>query len=283
MKQRIRFYIIFSLICMISLSFIMSGCIPKDKLSPLAPETGDNGTEPELGGGTPVAGLLLWNKLGSDLEVQNSEVGIDLNIKGTPTYASCKFDNGIYFPSNETHNIDCDSSIVPLDKGCIEFWWKPTFNWDNVSPTNWSAFINISIHSPLKPATNTTILMFQYNPASSLFGFYYYWVDSGDNYIMKFITVPPLSFNANDIIHLAIAWDKDNNIEGQYSLAIYQNGTNIGGSTDTIAPQASWAGDLDIVGNGVSEFGGWDGCKGPMDNIKIWNYPKTNFSDRFTE
>ncbi len=28
---------------------------------------------------------------------------------------------------------------------------------------------------------------------------------------------------------------------------------------------------------------GWDGVKGSMDNLKIWNYPKVDFSDRFME
>ena len=42
----------------------------------------------------------IYNSLGSDEEVAKSRIGPDGALTGTPTYAACKFDDGIAFLNN---------------------------------------------------------------------------------------------------------------------------------------------------------------------------------------
>jgi len=230
-------------------------------------------------------GLILWNKLGSTIEVQNSEVGPDLTIVGNPSYDNCKYGQGVHTPINESDHLRCDSSFLPKNQGCIEFWWKPSFNW-NVSNNNYnSTFILIHDSDPSGVTPGTVEMWIAYNAKLSRFVCQYTSAepDGSATHNLFLNNIIPTPFYAGDIIHLALVWDDQNSIEGQYSLAVYQDGIRIAESTQQIYPQAIWPADLLIAGVGTPGSAAWEGCKGPMDNIKIYSCPKTDFSDRFDE
>ena len=78
--------------------------------------------------------------------------------------------------------------------------------------------------------------------------------------------------------HVAIVVNK-NGIEGTSdTMRAYINGVLAGSSLQTFAGITSPV-TLQIVGNPINT----GACLGAMDNFKIWDYAKTDFSDRFTE
>ena len=238
-----------------------------------------------------VPGLVLWSKLGSVTEVQNSEIGPDLAVQGGPSFDPCKFDNGVHSPNNETDYVYGDSSLVLVEKGCVEFYWKPPYGSDITGLENVSTFFHISPNEPMPGSApnDSNQLLFMFIPVHSPdhFNFRWSYVTKVDNtqYTVHHLGLDPNAFATDEVIHLAVVWDKNKSIEGQYSLAVYQNGVLLGGTDEDIDVRSSWGFPyLGIAGKGKSDLASaWDGCKGPVDNIKIWNYPKTNFSDRFME
>ncbi len=228
--------------------------------------------------------LILWNKLGSDFEIANSEVGPNLVKNGSPSYDPSKYGNGAHSPNDEADNFTCDSSFLPKDKGCVEFWWKPSFNWDSSDGMNLSFFFNVEDRGPTVP-DDTVELSCIYMADENLFYFVYASKKAGEPSCTALMQIIPTPFNAGDIMHLAFVWDINKSIEGQYSLALYQNGVLIGSDTNSLKPQPNWASNIIIagIGDNYTNINRWEGCKGPMDNLKVWNYPKTDFSDRCSE
>ena len=89
---------------------------------------------PALAEGPVPEGLVLWNKLGSQTEVENSEFGPDGffdNLEGQLTFEPGQFGNGVNYPFFESHGncyskvaFDLSSTNLTTEQGTIEFWWK---------------------------------------------------------------------------------------------------------------------------------------------------------------
>jgi len=227
---------------------------------------------------------VFWNKLGSIDEITNSDAGPAVEIFGTPIFESAQFDNGVYFET-ETEYLRTTSDILPLQKGCVEFWWRPHYDYNNQSKYYncrfWGSSIGVPGPSPygkIRPGGF-------YNYENSSFAIQILFTDnSGSNYVLKHAPAKP--FYANDLVHIAYVWDVDTRIEGQYSLAMYQDGELIGAWNDDIKPDIPLTCEtpyLRICNFDGNTTTGWDGVKGSMDNFKIYNYAKTDFSDRFYE
>lgn len=87
------------------------------------------------------------------------------------------------------------------------------------------------------------------------------------------------TFTTGTQVHLACVWDNAG-IGGSEKYQIYKNGVKIASSTTNVL-QAMGTDIRMRLGNCWDNNGRY--LKGVMDNVKIWNYAKTNFSDRFTE
>ena len=146
-----------------------------------------------------------------------------------------------------------------------------------------SRFLMIEDGLPNSTVDNTVELSCAYFPENSNFYMKYAWKRPGEPITNRIFTVSPTPFYAGDIIHLAYLWDVNKGIDGQYSIAIYQDGVLVGGISDSLSPQANWAPNMGIAGTWNGGTSGWDGIRGPMDNLKIWNYAKTDFLDRCSE
>ena len=82
-------------------------------------------------------GLILWNKLGSQSEVENSEVGPNGffdNAEGQLTFEQGSSENGVKYPFYPTDGnnkckiaFDLSSLNFTTERGTIEFWWKAGF------------------------------------------------------------------------------------------------------------------------------------------------------------
>jgi Secretion system C-terminal sorting domain/FIMAH domain len=233
--------------------------------------------------------LLLWNKLGSQTEIENSDFGPDGSIYGSGiSFPTGFFDNG--FTSNgsntgpnfglwEAFNPDYDLA------GTVEFWWKPQRNYDEGNSPPDEVFISGLWGNPMKVPFQ---LIYRWREHEGLGGIEArVHCTDGLEHVFRIGKVAP--FNAGDWVHIAFLWD----IEG-----IHEEGEPIfyGAYVDGI-----YYPFFDVNSPGVSinyriekrlgaylSMGYYDAdwgvrLEGILDNIKVWNYAKTDFSDRFLE
>jgi hypothetical protein len=76
-----------------------------------------------MGGGIGRKGLLLWNRLGSESEVSNSCVGPGGKLSGG-RFVQGRFGNGIELNMKEQLGVTFPVGAISAPAGCIEFWAK---------------------------------------------------------------------------------------------------------------------------------------------------------------
>jgi YVTN family beta-propeller protein len=226
-----------------------------------------------------LARLVLWNKLGSDDEVLHSEVGENGTIVGTSyAYEPAMFGNGYVKKEYWQNYLRFPASILDrlTQRGAVELW------------------VNPKVPQPVP---------YQYG-VFGLLGAYYghggeptdwniglFWGDTvtfrglvgGIRFDGSLARTPdePSQFVATPLVpfHAAISWDIAG-IDGTADkVRVYRNGAVVGSTTDSWNPDGTQRGD--IILETTADSGGAD--KFIVDNIKIWNYAKTDFSDRFVE
>lgn len=217
---------------------------------------------------------IEFNRLGSIGQVQNSVTGLDLSEFGGPhSYPAGKFGNALDIPGYTNDGVQTVAdSFTYYPEGCMTCWWKPNFDWDAAGSEN-------PYMISLRNVAETRIFEMAYSKANDKF--YLLWTDSGgDDLITEWSGV---SFSANDWLHLAVTWNK-NGINGtSYNLQFYVNGSllTIAVGDPTTAIYASNV----VVTAGVAfrANGNGQGCMGLVDNVKIYDYEKIDFSDRGNE
>lgn len=223
----------------------------------------------------PPAGptLVLWNKMESASGgLIPSEVGPDIH-QGNGSFYAAKFGNGVKDDGASYPYItgaELDSILTTPLKGCIEFWLKATAAFGS----------NYAYISGIGSGSNSEYLLIagdiDGNPGHALYA--NVLKSSSWPYDMLVYGLPAVS--AGDFIHMAITWDFVDGIDGSSDTArLYIDGGQVDSSTSA---------------NSVSSFTGitfglgrnWTtAAKAPamMDNLKIWDGPKIDFSDRNSE
>ncbi|WP_157198596.1 LamG-like jellyroll fold domain-containing protein [Mariniradius saccharolyticus] len=230
-------------------------------------------------------GLILWNKLGSFEEITNSEFGPDLFPGSGMLFEIGKYGNGLFVPQydgqREVHSPFSPRNVIPLGAFCIEFWYKRTVeDWEGYSfisgayEDNGIGIVDFTGHSGY---VGSWQLFFTINNNSGD------WVsrhkiDLGNqqNY-SEF-------FPKDEWIHLAISHDANWTV-GQ-RMKMFRNGIEvIGFNMEFDNGDMAHVGQFGEGGFRIGNFVAWDtwGAGGVIDNIKVWNYAKTDFSDRDTE
>jgi len=69
----------------------------------------------------PQSGLLFWNRLGSDAEVLNSEVGPGGTRTGG-TFVEGVFGDAFRVAYNEQIKLEFPKDVIHGPAGCVEFW-----------------------------------------------------------------------------------------------------------------------------------------------------------------
>jgi len=212
--------------------------------------------------------LLLWNKLGSEYEVTHSETGPDFTILNNSNlaYEPVQFDNGIKCSAQST-----DSKIyIPTndlfpttrDRGTIEFWIKI-----NSSPQFMGYPVGNSLSSP--PYSSTIVI----GLTPKLY------VEYGDS-AYNFSSSDNAWTNDGDVIHIAVCWDT-NGIDGSANIArSYINGV-LAGSDNRTATFNNPNTNFYILGHTGGSYPSYENMV--IDNLKVYDYAKTDFSDRFNE
>ncbi len=198
--------------------------------------------------------LVLWNKLGSIDEVKNGEKGPGFRIKGTPSFEASRYSNGIYFEKGVEY-IYTPSYIIDKDKGCIEFWWKPDYDYNKTDRSLNSMFCGIAESFGEMEYGRLRLGIFYRYDINKFEVKYYYKDGKGEGGLPEFL-INPQPFYKDDLVHIAFSWDRSRSMEGQYSMALYQNGELIGGSTNSINP------NMELV---------WD-----SQYLKVWSPGETD-------
>ncbi|MFO7574648.1 MAG: LamG-like jellyroll fold domain-containing protein [Bacteroidales bacterium] len=217
--------------------------------------------------GLSKAGLVLWNKMGSVEEVENSETGPDGTIVGT-----VNFDNDVRFGKGLTPNtgnaasgVDFPTTVVDPERGSIEMWTK--FYTPPAAGTNGVyGFVNVNHWSH-------NVMSFTWHNSGSILDMTLTFNSTGRNVSLGSFS-PPL----NTPVHIACVWDREGiNGSGDY-MRIYVDGEMVASnSTDNDWGTDNSSGTFRVAAP-------WDASfatdRYSVDNLKIWGFAKTDFSDR---
>lgn len=240
----------------------------------------------------PIEDMNLWNKLGSIKQIRNSKIGPDGTVDGG------RFVSGVHGRAysaryNQDELVRFPNAVMPIEAGTIEFWAKLK----NVPyEIDWG-------HNPHFVSLNDDVghsayfIGFNGNDGAGNGGLVGCVGGGGsDSYYYGGITTGTGTYaqqwNYEDILgagkvedwhHYALVWDKNGIVgvdNGQRVVAVYLNGKPVSKQWgrfpgSELIPIES--GELSMVRNWLSQG------KVAMDNIKVWSFAKTDFSDRFTE
>jgi len=218
---------------------------------------------------------VLWNKLGSVNEVENSEVGPNGEIVGTVNFSNdVKFNKGVTpNDGNAGSGIDFPTTIADPDSGCIELWVE-FFEVPVAFQYGVYGFVNVGHWRP--PDGPDNVLVFSWHNDNSML--YFSLKFNGTN---RALFLENFSPELNEPIHLACVWNREGiNDTGDY-MQIYMNGVlqvsdsefNDWGDNNTLGEfRVATPWDADYA---VDRYA--------VDNIKVWDFSKTDFSDRFIE
>ncbi len=238
-----------------------------------------------LSGGTAQKGLVLWNRLGSESEVKNSRVGLGGKLDAG-RFAEGRFGQGVELNMKEPLGVTFPAEIVPASAGCIEFWAKLV---------NFPATITQGYHPSLirsdTPEGGGFHLFFAPNDGAANGGLCIKsrlgWAGTGPFGSWSY-AASMKSAKAGDWHHYAIVWNGVGNIpnvaDTTRKISVFVDG-QLNTTTSNKSPEEQ----LFAPGN-APRFGfigfSTDAIPGAsivFDNLKIWNYAKTDFSDRDNE
>ncbi|MCI5144044.1 MAG: hypothetical protein D3923_00630 [Candidatus Electrothrix sp. AR3] len=237
------------------------------------------------------ADLLLWNKLGSTYEVQHSAAGPNGEIVGEVLFEPSQHGNG-FRSAERTNNFDTPNNFVrfPLPglgpQGSIEFWYHP--DWNNSSVGHVIDLIQYGFPEPSGGAHLAFVL--SYNN----------WTDHIIAWVLDQGTDPPdlaveyiypssnPQWSTITPMHIAYTWD----VSADKKLTLYLNGQPAGSNyrVEGTPDEFLWNFSEPYLYVGSRMYSGdWDrhywepNINGIIDNIKVWDYAKADFSDRFFE
>lgn len=194
---------------------------------------------------------VFWNTLDNDTEVANSRIGVGGTPSTSLTYLPAMFKNGAD-DIGASKTINFPQSFT-FDALALEMW----INWTTDGYTS-LAYIG--------DATNG-FYWYKYNDGKM----YFDWAE-GATWTSYEVSFP---ITAGELEHIAVM------INGSESdtnrIKMFRNGTDLGATPRSDFPITTTS--YSNIKLGYS--GAYDGVI--MDNIKLFNYSKTNFSDRIYE
>lgn len=208
--------------------------------------------------------LLLWNKLGSVQEVQNSAIGPDGTIIDSVHFNNdVKFGKGITPKTgNGNSGVDFPTTIVDPEKGCVEMWVEFYYE---PQAYNYGAygFINVAHWS------SDIMSFFWYNDGRLSFNIKF-------NGTKRKVELNDYNPSLNTPVHLACVWDKNGiNGSGDY-MRIYVNGSLVASNNiDNDWGTDNTSGIFRIAAPWDSDYLNED--RYSVDQIKLWDFAKTNF------
>ena len=242
-------------------------------------------------------GLVLWNKLGDQTEVLDSEVGAGFAISSEP---EVKFFPGMYGEAFGTEGgiwgyggylyMSPDNFFAPdKTQGTVEMWLQkripsliafqtPLVGIFGIQNYNCVPWVNPCDRDDYAP-----ISAYWSDKYTGPGGLTFEIVDAGGTWH----TTQDTGWNDPNIVpiyewkHVAFVWNLNGIAGTADKMRIYRDGVMISTNTDIIADMMSDNGVVKLLGH--HEYRRYNQPTAYMDNIKVWGYAKTDFSDRFLE
>jgi PASTA domain len=264
--------------------------------------------------------LLLWNKLGSADEVTHSAYGPNLaffdcrdpvtpyfgqrcqtDISGLLAYPSGVFGGaagiagGPYFPTAREHTMLLRVSILHPEHGAVEAWYRQASD-----PVPYRHNPHRIFGGPYSLTGVDEVQLFSQDRLDSGHPRLHFSVFFGDEpppftqpHVVAVRSLVdgaqgyPISALNGSWIHVAGVWDRSGIAGSADTVRLYVNGKVVAasrakgwGTTPCASrrPAGQWRCFTDIAGCN-------DTCANAfaVDNLKLWSYAKTDYSDRFKE
>ena len=236
----------------------------------------------EIDGGAALQkGLVLWNRLGSESDVKFSRVGPGGTLN-SGRFVPGKFGNGIELNMNEQYGVTFPVALVSGSDACVEFWAKLA---DFPGDLAWGARPGLVAVDDGKGAQHFMLLHLNGNDGQSNGGLCAGIAglsDVGTAIYGQWTYARALgSDTAGEWHHYAIVW-ASNGIPG------VDNGKRtVAGYVDGKLNSSVWhgsGGSSRIPVPATGRFGllyhqGMQSGRVVYDNIKVWNYARTDFGD----
>lgn len=216
--------------------------------------------------------LVFWNKLGSDQEVLNSEIGPDLEFSSFPReYVQGNFGGAVtlapgnYSSGQRIYNLmlnDVDEVIDP-EKGTISTWYYQV-----AAPVNFT-------HNAYRLFDGSFGLLSGIGLTVMHDAIYFDLQFAGDRILVNYdiANIPD-----GEWMHIGATWNREGIDDSGETMQLYINGEKVASTTDS-----TWG---TIVGETADIAGGNDteiGNKFYQDNLKVYSESITSFKDRFRE
>lgn len=192
-------------------------------------------------------------------------VGVTGSIEGTLSYTAVKFTNGAgsTADANRARYAGLNSSaMTSWTKGALEFWML-------ADVTSGSDHMPFSVFK----ATNKKFLIDMYSGVVQMV----FWDDTGA------VTGTPMSLvPGTGLVHLAFVWDSAGIDGSGDTQRVYKDGVLVGSTSDNFSTGLTGVNDFTIIA-GQNDVSQHFHINGYMDNFKLWDYAKTDYSDRNNE
>jgi len=207
-------------------------------------------------------GLTLWSELDGSLDVLYPQVGPGGSVLGSAHWDAVYFGDGfssepwsgarVRFPTADVLNGEC---------GTIEFWFKPEFS------AVWRGYDKDK---------------YLVEGASNGAEFRLYFDRSAEEIKAKIrgkeVKWEP-TWAPGQVVHIALAWDcTGTELPGGRTVALFVNGELCEDSDQT----STWTAESFGSSFTLGEYNMYD-AEAAFDNLRVYDYCKTDFSDRYLE
>jgi hypothetical protein len=227
---------------------------------------------------------IIWSRAESSLDWTSPEIldsGNSITVVGSNTYPAGYFGNGTS-PVTAGH-IRLRASIFRSQAGTVEFWIKPNAN--NFGGTFNAILDNYATADRID--TNYTYSAFNVD-SHKLVWTIFNTANASDCAMFQ----DAVSFVAGTWYHLAYVWNKDgmDGVSNKRYLLYIDNVLRIDSSNASnlyAAPRNTVQNLNENTSSYIRLGNSWDMngryLKGVIDNFKMYDYAKRDFSDRFSE
>jgi len=216
-----------------------------------------------------VGGITLWTTLDDELSIASPRLGPDGMLEGAGQFAPMKFNSGFYSGSDWPYAkaVFPASGVLYNDRGTIEFWYTPYYSIDDPNGTFSKWLIAVSFDE-----IHCLAVYYDFNKEKLIFKIMF---DGAHEVSWK------PDWEVGSLVHIAVVWDSTGEDIGEGQImALFVDGIERGDAPHKIGWMHGimFTPCLVIGADSVTSP-----AQGTFDNLKVYDYCKTNFDDRNRE
>lgn len=196
---------------------------------------------------------LIFNRLGSLIQANNSVIGLNGVVVGSPSFVTCKFGNG--FDSDVNGKYVDFAQAWPDGAGTVDIWFKPNANFASMGNSEiigyktaadrWSVDINAGNFRLIYP-TGGSVAVLTASPAPT-------WL-------------------ANDLVNIRVVYDNNLIDGGANRVELYIDQVLKASTTNSTDSETN---EIRLGGQPSDAFH----ANGVIDNFYLFDYAITNFAN----